>query len=340
MPDSLGFSAATLALPEQVLAASRSLQVTGALPGHDEIANVVILGTGTSGWVGNLVNAVAGPFMPVPLVVATGYAPPSFVDGSTLVVAISPSGDAPETVAAATICVEEGAKLFAVTSGGALGALADRAEAPTVFLPTADGDVHPPVRTRIGALVVPVLKAFDSLGLFPGARDWIAAAADQLRTRRDELSGPQNMATDLARTIAGTMPVIYGGGSLGAVAAGRWKDQINLNAKSPAWAGSLPEVIHGEMAGWGQHGDITRQIHSLILLRHDEEPAEGADQFAQVEEWMDEVVADIHTVHAGGEGRLAQVLDLCLIGDVVSIELARRFGIDPGPTPVLPSAEP
>ncbi|HEX2578596.1 MAG TPA: SIS domain-containing protein [Aquihabitans sp.] len=341
MPDSLGLRDALLDLPEQMAAASRSLSVTGPLPGHDEVANVLVVGTGAAGWVGDLLAAVAGPFMPVPLVVHKGFEPPSFVDASTLVVAISASGDSPEAVSAATTCVEAGGRLFAVTSGGQLGALADAHEAPTVFLPAASTPV--PTRARIGALAVPVLKAFDALGFFPGSREWIAAAIAQLRVRRDELATDDNLATTVARTLAGTMPIVYGGGTLGGVAAARWKVQLNQSAKTPAWTGELPDVVHGEIAGWGQHGDVTRQVLSLVLLRHDDEAPEVAEQFTTVESWTDEVMASIVSISAAGEGRLAQLLDLALVGDVVALHLAAQYGIDPGPTPAIaasPAAAP
>lgn len=334
MPDSLGFRQAVLGLPEQLEAASRGLSVTGSLPVHDDIANVLLLGTGAAGWVCDLLAAVAGPFMPVPLVVHKGFEPPSFVDGSTLVVAISASGDSPEAVASATTCVDAGARLFAVTSGGRLGALADRVEAPTVFLPVSPSPM--PTRARIGALAVPTLRALESMDLFPGARDWIAAAVAQLRVRRDELAAPDSLAIGLARDLAGTLPLVYGGGAVGGVAAGRWKAQLNQSAKVPCFTAELPDVIHGEIAGWGQHGDITRQVLSLVLLRHDDEPPELDDQFALVDRWTDEVVTGIHTVRAAGEGALAQILDLGFIADVVALELADRAGIDPGPTPTIP----
>ena len=337
MPDSLGFRELVLGLPEQMNAARRGLTVTGPLPDHDNIANVLVLGIGAAGWVGDLLAAVAGPFMPVPLVVHKALAPPSFVDATTLVVAISASGNAPETVAAARTCVEAGGQLFAITSGGELGALADANEAPTVFLPASATPVPP--RTRVGALAVPILSAFGRLGLYPGARDWIAAAIDQLVVRRAELL-ESGRAADLARAIAGTMPVVYGAGGVGSAAASRWKDQVNQNAKSPAWSGTVPDVVYGELAGWGQHGDVTRQVLSLVLLRHDEEAPEVNEQFSLIEEWTDEVVADIHTVRAEGEGALAQLLDLAFVGDLVSVEMADRFGIDPGPTPVLTSSPP
>lgn len=336
MPDSLNFREATLGLPEQLKAAFRSLPVTGPLPDPETIANVLVLGTGAAGWVGDLLGAVAGPFMPVPLVVHKGFEPPSFVDATTLVVAISASGNSPEAVASATTCVEAGAQLFAVTSGGRLGALADAHAAPTVFLPQAASDHPAPPRTRIGALAIPVLRAFETMGLFPGASDWIGLAIAQVQARRDELVAAEGgEAAALARRLAGTLPLVYGGGVLGGVVADRWKAQLNQSAKTPAFTGELPDVVHGELAGWGQHGDITRQVLSLVLLRHDEEPPEVVEQFDAVEMWTDEVMAGIHTVRAGGEGALAQALDLAFFGDVVALHLAEQFGIDPGPTPVI-----
>lgn len=342
MVDSLDMREAVFGLPQQLAAATRRLSVTGTLPTHDQIANVLVIGTGAAGWVGELLAAVAGPFMPVPLAVHKGFEPPSFVDDSTLVVAISASGESPETVASATMCLEAGAQLFAVTSGGRLGALADAYEAPTVFLPISELPV--PTRTRIGALAVPVLDAFDALGFYPGSRDWIGAAIEQLRTRAAELEGGEDdLATRLASRLAGTMPIVYGGGALGGVAAARWKVQLNQTAKSPCWVGEVPDVVHGEIAGWGQHGDITRQVMSLVMLRHDDEAPEIAEQFEVIDTWTDEVMASVNTVAAGGEGRLAQLLDLAFVADVVALHLAERAGIDPGPTPAIaasPAAQP
>jgi glucose/mannose-6-phosphate isomerase len=59
------------------------------------------------------------------------------------------------------------------------------------------------------------------------------------------------------------------------------------------------------------------------------------ERFRLVNDLMQEVVADILEVEAEGEGELAQLLDLVLVGDFVSIHMALQEGIDPGPTPAL-----
>src|SRR5205085_267899 len=156
-----------------------------------------------------------------------------------------------------------------------------------------------------------------------------------LGSRRDELAGDDTLATDLARRIGRTIPLIYGGGSLGSVAAQRWKTQCNENAKVPAFWNASPELCHNEIAGWGQHGDLTRQAITLVQLRDDFEHPQVARRMEMVKHMMGEVVAGIHEVRAAGEGQLAQLLDLVLVGDLMSVELAMREGVDPGPVPIL-----
>ncbi len=140
---------------------------------------------------------------------------------------------------------------------------------------------------------------------------------------------------EIARRIGRTIPLIYGAQAVGAAAAVRWKNQVNENAKSPAFCSVYPELGHNELAGWGQLGDVTRQVLTLVNLRHDAEHPQVARRFAIVTEMLREVMADVIEVRASGEGDLAQLLDLSLIGDFVSLHLAAAEGVDPGPVPAL-----
>ncbi len=220
---------------------------------------------------------------------------------------------------------------MAVTSGGELAALAEEWGAPVVPVPPA----IPQPRAALGAMAVPPLVVLEDLGLFPGASQWVALAVDQLSRRRDQLVRSGSLAEEIARRIGRTVPLVHSAQNLGAAAALRWKTQVNENAKSPAFAAVYPELCHNEIAGWGQHGDVTRQIMTLVNLRHDAEHPQVVRRFDLVAEILREVVADIVEVRAEGEGDLAQLLDLVLVGDFVSLHMAANEGIDPGPVPVL-----
>jgi len=329
--DTLSFFDATAGLPEQVEAAASAADAVSGLPPLEDLENVLVLGMGGSGSAGDLLAAVAGPFMPVPVIVSKGYEPPSFVSEATLCFALSFSGDTEETVEAASTAAVAGARMVVMARGGELGRLADSWNAP--FIPLPDGIPMP--RVGLGAMAVPALAVLERIGLFPGARGWIGRAVDQLKRRRDELVKVANPARELARRIGRTLPMVWGGGEIGGVAALRWRNQINENAKAPAFAGVLPELTHNEICGWGQHGDVTRQVFTLLFLRHDHEHPQVARRFEIVRDLMDEIVADIEEVRAAGDGALAQLFDLIMVGDFVSLYLAFQEGVDPGPIPVL-----
>jgi glucose/mannose-6-phosphate isomerase len=329
--DSQGMLAATLALPEQVVAAADRASGLDRLPAIDDVNAVVVLGMGGSGIAGDIVAAVAGPFMPVPVVVAKSYELPAFVGEGTLVFAVSFSGDTEETVEATSEAAVQGAKVVVVSGGGELTRLGEAWGSPMVAVP----DDIPQPRAAVGALAVPPLIVLEQIGLFPGARKWVDEAVRCLVSRRDVLKGDDTVVTDLARRIGRTIPLIYGGGSLGAVAAQRWKTQMNENAKVPAFWNAHPELCHNEIAGWGQHGDLTRQAITLIGLRHDFEHPQVMRRFELVFGMVDEVVAGIAQIQAQGDGQLAQLLDLILVGDLTSLHLALNEGVDPGPAPAL-----
>jgi glucose/mannose-6-phosphate isomerase len=328
--DTVGMFDLAAALPEQVAAAATLAADLDGLPAHDDIEQVVVLGMGGSGVAGDVLAAVAGPFMPVPVTVTKGYEAPASVGEGTLCFAISYSGDTEETVEAAQGAATAGARMVVVSSGGALGALARTWGAPHIVLPEC-----PMPRAGIGSVSVPPLIVLERVGLFPGATQYVAEAVDQLSRRRDKLIVDGGPAQRLAREIDRTIPIVYGGDALGAVAAYRFKCQVNENAKAPCFWAAVPEMAHNEICGWGQHGDITRQVMTLVRFRHAFEHPQVTRRFDLTYDLLDEVVHAVLDIEAEGEGLLAQLFDLVLQGDFVSLHMAAEAGVDPGPIPVL-----
>jgi glucose/mannose-6-phosphate isomerase len=343
MLDTQGMLEATVALPEQMLdavaAADSVVADTGGLwPARSAddpswVRQVVVFGMGGSGIAGDILLATAGAVLPVPASVVKSYVCPPYVGEGTLVFAVSASGDTEETVEAASEAAVNGATVVAVTGGGELARRAEGWRAPVIPVPA-----HlPQPRAAVAAMAIPPLVVLEDLGLFRGARAWIRDAADHLGRRRDQLvaAGEAGEPATVARRIGRTWPLVHGGGLVGAAAAQRWKTQVNENAKAPAFWSTQPEVCHNEVCGWGQHGDVTRQLLTLVQLRHDGEHPQVQRRFQLMAELVREVVAGIVEVRARGEGDLAQLFDLILTGDLMSLWLAAQEGIDPGPVPVL-----
>jgi len=331
--DSLGFLDAVGGLPEQLAAAHEAAGENiraEDLPALDDISNVVVLGMGGSGISGDVLAAVSTGTMPVPVTVLKQYRTPAFVGPGTLAFAVSYSGGTEETLSMTEGALDAGAHVVAISSGGDLARLAD--ERGALHVPCPKGYMP---RAALGALVAPLFVCCYRMGLLPDAHLLMVKAVEQLARRRDrcepEVEGAANPARELARRIDRTVPLVYGGGALGAVAAMRWKCDVNENAKAPAFWAAHPELDHNEICGWGQHGDVTRQIVTLVELRHGFEHERLAPRFAITRAQIEECVAGVLEVRGEGEGRFAQLLDLMYVGDWVSCYLALQNDVDPGP---------
>ncbi|HMD46416.1 MAG TPA: SIS domain-containing protein [Acidimicrobiales bacterium] len=333
--DTLGMWPAAAALPEQMALARRAGRGLGRPVDPSTVTGVVVVGTGTAATAGELVAAVCELRLPLPVQSVSSGELPAHVGPGTLVFAISPTGDTDEVVSAAEQATVAGAPVVALTGGGALGAMADAEGWPRTGI--AGG--LPMDRAALVAMAVPPLVVLEAIGLLPGVDEQLAAAEEQLAARRRQVFGPDSPAAEIARRLGRTIPVVHGAHPLGAVAARHWKRQVNLNAKGPAFSASMPELCHDEVAGWGQSGDVTRQIMTLVTLRTGHELPGIARRFALVAELLDEVVADVVEVVAAGHGGLARLFDLVLVGDAVSLHLAAHDGIDPGPAPAVTDIE-
>lgn len=330
--DSLRFLDAVCGLPEQLAAAhdAASDVPPGRFPSAEGVEHVVVMGMGGSGIAGDVLAVAANQALPLPVQVLKGYRVPAFVGPRTLAFALSYSGDTEETVSMAGQALDAGARVVCVSAGGALADLADRHGALHVSCPQG----YLP-RAALGALVAPLFVTLARCGLLPEAHAWLVKAQEQLAHRRDrcraEVEGGANPARELARRIGSTIPLVYGGGALGGVAAMRWKSDVNENAKAPAFWNVYPELDHNEICAWGQHGDVTRQLLTLVELRHGYEHPRLARRFDATRELVEETVHQVLCVEAEGEGRLAQLLDLMYVGDWVSCYLALDHEVDPGP---------
>jgi glucose/mannose-6-phosphate isomerase len=151
----------------------------------------------------------------------------------------------------------------------------------------------------------------------------IDAAASHLQEETERIA---NRAVEIAQAIGDSVPVIYGA-DLTAPVAYRWKTQVNENGKLPAFWGLLPEVSHNEIAGWeGAQG----RLACLLLDDSDQHPRERR-RFEITGELIRPHASAVIHVEAEGATRTARILELVMLGDLVSLHLAARHGVDPTP---------
>lgn len=335
-PDSEDLLSATSGLGDQITAAlATGVALPAGLIRDADPSSVVVAGMGGSAVAGEVLQAYAAPRSPLPVVLVNSGSSPRFLGPGSLVFAVSFSGEDEETLAVAAAALGSGAPVVAVTCGGSLARLVSGSGGTVLDL--SAGRRHPvtPPRSAIGAMIAPLLIACEQLGLLAGASSALQRAGEQLEARRASLFAGEGLALEIARQIGRTIPLFHGASGLGAVAARRWKTQVNENSKSPAAFGLQPDVCHNEVCGFGQQGDVTRQILTLVSLRTGLEDAVMFRRFELFAELTSEALARVVDVQGSGEGELARFFDLVMIGDFVSLHLAAREGIDPGPVPAL-----
>ncbi|WP_420624574.1 SIS domain-containing protein [Candidatus Poriferisodalis sp.] len=334
--DSMGMAAATVALPAQLEAALVAAEEVVGPAGSEPITNVVVLGMGGSGVAGDVISALAAPQMRVPVTVVKGYECPAFVGPHTLAIAVSFSGNTEETLETAAAAHDARASVVAVTSGGRLAELARHWGAP---LYEVDGSIPMP-RAAVGAISVAPLVALERAGLLSGVAGWVGATVAQLCARQDSTGAEVDSLDEIVSAIGNgeMLPVFYGGGALGVVAAGRAKAQINENAKIPAYASAMPELCHNELAGWDLAGRlIDGSPLAVIALRHDFEHPQIRRRYDFTRRVLDgaRVAVPYAELRAGGDGAMAQLFDLIYQVDVLSLRIAAAARRDPGPIPLL-----
>ncbi|MFI5914559.1 SIS domain-containing protein [Dactylosporangium sp. NPDC051541] len=325
---------------------------------------VVVAGVGTAARTGDILETVAGPRCPVPVLAHRSAGIPGWVGAADVVIAVSASGRSPEALAAAEAAGRRGARLVAIGAPDTqLHALADRFRAPFIPVPR-----RAPARASLWGLTVPVLLAARQLGLvkvteadFAETATRLDADAERCRTQLESFVNPgKSLALDLAHSV----PIVWGSSPLATVAARRFGDTLAANARYPAVVGALGEAGRGRVGlldgVYGGLAEDSRDIFAdpgddddhpatrlrLVLLRDggltaDEEEADGEP--VAVEERRAEAVQElaerrgvrVSLITAEGGSALERLASLVAVPDFTSIYLGLAHGFDPMAVPAV-----
>ncbi len=314
-----------LALPEHLRDALWRVE-SASLEPHDSPGGLVIAGVGGIVAGGALARAALGDGASRPIALARDYALPSWTTPDTTVLCASYSGETEETLAAYEAAQALGARTIVTTTGGRLAAQARAAGVPVIPLP---GGFE--ARATVGYSLVVALEVAALCGAGESMRaevDVAAEHAERLAAAWSPASSEDTLPKTLARGLHGTIPQVSGA-SLTAPVAYRWKTQINENAKTPAFASTLPELDHNELVGWEgarslgpfaavflDDSDLHPRVRQRIELTRGLIASRGGATFR---------------VESTGDTRLQRLISLVLLGDLVSLYLATLRGVDPRP---------
>jgi glucose/mannose-6-phosphate isomerase len=113
----------------------------------------------------------------------------------------------------------------------------------------------------------------------------------------------------------------------------RWKCQVNENAKRHAFDHQLPELDHNELVGWS--GDHAQSPCAAIFLNDSDQHPRQLERAELTAKLIEPQAAAVITVQTEGRTRIERLLWAVMLGDLVSLHLAARSGVDPGPVEVI-----
>lgn len=309
-----------LGIPDQLRDALWRIESARLEPA--EAAGVMVCGMGGSAIGGDLAAAALGDRLTRPLLTVRGYELPSWATPEWTVLCSSYSGNTEETLACFAAAEALGARRIVASTGGALTDQARDAGLPVIGLP---GIFQP--RAAVAYMFTVVAEVAALAGAAPRVHTEIDTAAAFLES---ELEALQARAAEVAGEIGDAFPVVYGA-DLTAPVARRWKSQVNENAKLPAFCSELPEANHNELCGWAAPD---ANLIAVLLEDADQHPRVRR----RIELTAEAVVAAgarALRVESAGETRVARLLWATMLGDLVSLELAKARGVDPLPVEAI-----
>lgn len=292
--------------------------------GGDPDAEMLVCGMGGSGITGDFLSAVAATEGRRTSVHKSYGLPGWAARERPSVAVVSYSGDTVEALSSWERALELGLSVTVVTSGGELGEKASNAGQQVVMVP---GGYQP--RSALGYGLSAVLRVAAAAGIIGDPRPSLEEAASIADGLSGEEGGGMALASDLAAAMAGRMVGIYGSSPLTAVAAHRWKTQINENAKRTAFWATMPEATHNEITGWDFPAGLASSRVGLLALRDRDEHPGVSSRFGHLEALTADRASWAGEVWTQGSSPLARLMSLVAVGDLFSLELARLAGADP-----------
>ncbi len=296
---------------------------------------VVLFGMGGSAIAGDMVRSLADRESAVPFHVVRHYETPAWLTPEDFLIFSSYSGETEETLAAYRAARHLGARSCVVSTGGALTRMARADDVAVALIPPG----HPP-RAALGYSFSTLVHLVSHIGLIADGSARIEAAAQEVEEVASvcgrTVIESRNPAKRLAIRLVGRAVIIHANERTLGPLCGRWKGQINENAKHLAWAAPLPEMTHNEVDGYVHPAVQVRRMAAVLLRDPSDHPRVNA-RLRWVGSYLTKKGVRVETVEARGDDAMTRLMTCAAMGDFVSYYLALAHGTDPSLLPGVTS---
>ena len=288
--------------------------------------SLLIMGMGGSGVSGDVLSLISNEVSSKKITVRKTYSiPKKIMEVKPFCLFISYSGNTEETLSGLNDAIKNNLDWAVISSGGKLIDLAIENNKEYIKIPEG---LQP--RAAFGYLTQAVCKVVDIVegtNFLKELRDVGNYLNEILNEEEDSEIFIE--AKKIAKQINKKTCIIYGGTDLTELVASRWKTQINENAKSKAFVGSMPEVHHNEILSWDADVEGSKSNYILILLRDNSENSQIAKRFDLTQKLLGEKVEIFNIEPKSQSTTLFKLMELVLLGDLFSISLADELNMIP-----------
>jgi len=240
----------------------------------------------------------------------------------TLFIASSYSGDTEEVLDFLDESYSRGHDVLVISSGGKLITFAKDNKLPYIQLPKEDI----PPRLAVGYTTV-ALAAI----VLPEALPELLSLQKVLDSK-----GLENSAKVLADGLFDKIPVIYASNKNKRVAY-NWKIKFNETTKIPAFCNFFPELNHNEMQGYDfifQNESLSKRFH-FVIIRDALDDEKISRRMEVLQQLFEEKGLGVTSVYLEGNNRFEQIFNSILLADLVTVNLAEKYGVDPVEVPMI-----
>ena len=275
---------------------------------------LLISGMGGSGISSLIASALCNHMADLQVIPWADYGLPNWINSEDKIICISYSGNTAETLSAANRALEIGCNLEVITTGGQLEELAIQNNLNVTKIEKG----HQP-RAALPLLLKPLLYKIGIPNLDLQIKETLDLEIDI------------GKAEEISKKIKNKLACIYSNGLL-TPAGYRWRCQIEENAKVLAMNHELPEMNHNEIVGWTNPPNNM----SVILLRDNNESEAIKKRMDTTKKiaWTSKGI-DAIEIYSKGKWPLTRIISMILLGDLVSIELAKLNSVDPTPVKII-----
>ncbi|MBU0708147.1 hypothetical protein KJ596_00130 [Patescibacteria group bacterium] len=326
MKDNECYQAIT-SLPNQCFQAYSEATKVNIPRDYRDVNSIVVCGMGGSALGPEIIGDVFRTELAKPYIVNRDYEFPYRVDEHTLVILSSYSGTTEEVLACGNKAIEQGAKMLAITTGAKLGEFAEEKGIPLYRIDPRHNPSGQP-RMGLGYGVFGILALLSKMQLVSYSESQLSRLIDFLHQHEAAL---EECAQAIVPELKDKIPILIGAQHLkGAVHA--LNNFLNETADTFTAYFYLPELDHHLLEGFS-FPVRAKQLLRLLLIKSPLYSERIQKRLLLTEEIARKQGFQAIEYQAAADDKLIQALEVVMLGEFISLYLAKAYGIDPAPVP-------